>query len=352
MRTAAKTALAGGAFALTTVLLTQLSAGASSATGMDVSNRTAARAGDPAPGTPIDPPPHSPTPAPTARPTSAPRSTPVPSASPTPSPRISLSSAVPGAKVRTYAYGRHPRQRMDIWWHPTGPRRPAVFIIHGGWWSSGDKKQLTSISKSYVRLGYTVVNLNYRLSGDATWPAQRTDALTVIKTVRRHAALFNTDPDRYVVVGFSAGGHIATALGTYGDGLPGLRGVVGISPVVSPLTAYADGADPFADGTRRKLRKAALALAGGCTPSQCSERWSSMEVAFHATPGDAPMLTLHSDDEFVPPYQSELLRQSLGEVGVPVTIKTAPGMQHSSALYRQPGVAETVQSWIASRVNR
>ncbi|GIH73201.1 hypothetical protein Mth01_54540 [Sphaerimonospora thailandensis] len=227
-----------------------------------------------------------------------------------------------------------------------------MFIIHGGWWSSGDKRSLTSISQSYVRLGYTVVNMNYRLSGDAPWPAQRTDALSVIRTVRRHAALFNTDPDRYVLVGFSAGGHIATALGTYGDGLPGLRGVVGISPVVSPLVSYEDGSDPLADTAVRKLRRSALLLAGGCTPGRCSRAWSSMEVAFHASPGDAPVLTFHSDDEFVPPYQSEILRQELLAVGVPMTIMTMPGTRHSSALYREPGVAETVQAWIASRLNR
>lgn len=342
MRKAARAGLArvltaGGAFALTAVLLAQMPTKA----GTD-----ATRAGDPTIDATSDPTPFATeTPAPSARPTSSPKAT--------ASPRAAVRAALPaGTKTRTFSYGSHPRQRMDVWWHSTGPRRPAVFIIHGGWWSEGDKKSLTSISKSFVRLGYTVVNLNYRLSGDAPWPAQRTDALDVIKTVRRHAELFNTDPDRYVVIGFSAGGHISTAVGTYGDGLPGLRGVVGISPVVSPLTSFQDGSDAFADAARRKLRKAALTLAGGCTPDQCPQRWSSMEVPFHASPGDAPILTIHSDEEFVPPYQSEILREELLAAGVPMTIKTMPGTRHSSALYREPGVAETVRTWVASRLNR
>ncbi len=348
MRNAARAGLArvltaGGAFALTAVLLAQVPTKAGAG---------ATQTGDHTPGATPDP-------TPTATATHVPSATPAPSPSTTVSPRPTASpgatarAALPvGAKVRTFSYGPHPRQRMDIWWHSTGPRRPAVFIIHGGWWSSGDKRSLTSISKSYVRLGYTVVNLNYRLSGDAPWPAQRTDALDVIKTVRRHAALFNTDPDRYVVIGFSAGGHISTALGTYGDGLPGLRGVVGISPVVSPLASFEDGSDAFADFARRKLRRAALTLAGGCTPDRCPQKWSSMEVPFHASPGDAPVLTIHSDEEFVPPYQSEILRGELLAAGVPMTVRTVPGTRHSSALYREPGVAETVRTWIASRLNR
>lgn len=299
---------------------------------------------------------------PTARPSTRPSVSPAPSASPSatpshsgaPSPSASPSpsaTAPTDVKTRTFSYGPHPRQRMDVWWHTTGSRRPAVFVIHGGWWSGGDKKYMTSVTRSYAELGYTVVNLDYRLSGDAAWPAQRTDVLDAIATVRRHAALFNTDASRYVLIGFSAGGHLAAAIGTYGDGLPGLRGVVGISPPVSPLTAYEDGV-PTAGLEQRKLRRAAVMLAGGCLPAKCPAKWSSMEVPFHATPGDAPMLAVHSADEFVPPYQSEILQQALGAVGVRMTVKTMAGTQHSAPLYREPGVAETVQAWVESRLGR
>lgn len=280
-----------------------------------------------------------------------------PSASPSaaaqqPSPSPSPSRRASGIKMRSYAYGRHPHQRMDVWWHPTGRPRPAIFLVHGGWWSGGSRLALTSLSRSYARLGYTVVNVDYRLSGVASWPAQRNDVITAIELVRKHARRFNTDANRYVVLGFSAGGHIAASVGTYGNGRPGLRGVVGISPVVSPLTAYSDGEDLFATAQQRRLRDAAVQLAGGCTPTECPDTWSSMEPAFHASPGDAPLFTAHSEREFVPPYQSELLKQALGEVGVPMTVKVVPGTGHSSAVYRHPGVSASVQAWIAARLGR
>jgi acetyl esterase/lipase len=255
-----------------------------------------------------------------------------------------------GLSLETVSYGRQRMQNMDVWWTADGTQRPGVFLVHGGWWSSGDKRYMSSVAREYAEQGYTVFNLNYRLSDQASWPAQRFDALTAIAAARRHAARWSFDPRNYVVVGFSAGGHIAASVGTYGNGLPGLRGVVGLSPVMSPLRAYADGqttTDPF----KRRLRKAAIKLAGGCAPrGRCSRVWASMEVAWHASPGDAPMLTVHSRDEFVPPAQSQPLRLMLGQVGVPVTVVTVPGVAHSAPLYRDLAVTQRVHQWIAERI--
>ncbi|MGV9303481.1 MULTISPECIES: alpha/beta hydrolase [unclassified Nonomuraea] len=267
-------------------------------------------------------------------------------------PSPSYGDALGGTTFETVSYGPGKRQAMDIWWTPDYSKHPAVFLIHGGWWSGGDKKYMTEITRSYVELGYTVFNLNYRLSTEAPWPAQRTDAFDAIATARRHAERWNFDPNNYVVVGFSAGGHIAAAVGTYGDGtLQGLKGVVGVSPVISPLRAYTDGADST-DPNRVKLRDAAIRLAGGCEPKgKCSRVWASMEVPWHASKKDAPMLTVHSDDEFVPAAQSLLLKDMLGQVGVKMTVFTEPGISHSAPLYREPGVAERVQKWIEERLS-
>ncbi|MFI6508456.1 alpha/beta hydrolase [Streptosporangium sp. NPDC050855] len=273
-----------------------------------------------------------------------PAPTPTPTATATPDPSSQ------GTVVDTVSYGSHPRQRMDVWYQSDEIKRPAVFLIHGGWWSSGDKKYMTEISRSYAEQGYVVFNLNYRLSGDASWPAQRTDTLDAIATARRHAALWSFDPNNYVIIGFSAGGHLATAAGTYKSRLRGLRGVVGISPVVSPLTAYTEGADTF-DLNKRKLRQAAIKLAGGCEPTgRCAKIWSSMEVPWHASRGDAPMLVVHSEDEFVSPEHGNQLKDHLRPFGVSVTVLTEPGIEHSAPLYRLPGVAEQTQEWVAQKL--
>ncbi|MGC5014776.1 alpha/beta hydrolase [Streptosporangium sp. DT93] len=269
---------------------------------------------------------------------------------PTPTPTLQPDPPAQGTVVNTVAYGPHPRQRMDVWYQSDEVKRPAVFLIHGGWWSSGDKKYMTEISRSYAEQGYVVFNLNYRLSGDASWPAQRTDTFDAVATARRHAALWSFDPNNYVIIGFSAGGHLATSVGTYRSGLRGLRGVVGISPVVSPLTAYTDGADTF-DANKRRLRESAIKLAGGCEPTgRCAKVWASMEVPWHASRGDAPMLLIHSEDEFVSPEHGQQLKEHLRPAGVPVNVVTEPGIEHSAPLYRLPGVAERTQQWVAQKL--
>ncbi len=281
--------------------------------------------------------------------------TPLPSATESTPYSTSETDPLSGPLVRTVRYGKQPRQRMDVWQHEDsldGVLRPAVFIIHGGWWNSGDKKSMRSIVRPYFDMGYTVFNLNYRLASDAPWPAQRTDVLRALATARRHGRLYGFDIDRYAIIGFSAGGHIATAVGTYGDGIPGLRAVVGVSPVVSPLTAYVDG-DVGASPKQHHLRMAAVRLAGNCLPTsrRCAKVWRSMEVPWHASKHDAPVLTLHSEDEFVPPYQSELLKEQLSRVGVPMNIRVVPGDNHSTDMYRLPGVAEGVQKWVSAKLS-
>lgn len=272
---------------------------------------------------------------------------------PVPSPTVDQpvdADGLGGLSAETVKYGSQQRQSMDVWWTPDGQQRPGIFLIHGGWWSSGDKKYMKEITRGYAELGYTVFNLNYRLSSDAVWPAQRSDALAAIVTARKHADRWAFDPGNYVVVGFSAGGHIAAAVGTYGNGINGLKGVVGLSPIISPLRAYTDG-EKSTDPNKRRLRTAAIKLAGGCAPKgKCSRVWASMEVAWHASRKDAPMLMVHSQNEFVPPAQSQLVKQTLGLVSVPVTVLTVPGVSHATAIYREPGVAEKVQAWIESRI--
>nr|BFE83337.1 hypothetical protein GCM10020093_059380 [Planobispora longispora] len=75
-----------------------------------------------------------------------------------------------------------------------------------------------------------------------------------------------------------------------------------------------------------------------------------MEVPEHASRGDAPILSVHAENEFVPPVHSTQLQARLRQVGVQMTVLTEPGIDHSAPLYRLPGVAEKVQTWVAEKL--
>ncbi|WP_343954782.1 alpha/beta hydrolase [Nonomuraea longicatena] len=239
----------------------------------------------------------------------------------------------------TVGYGAGGVQQMDVI-PGAATSRPGVFVVHGGWWSAGDKKTFAPVAQHFARQGYAVFNLNYRLTGAATWPAQRDDVVAAIAYARRNAARYRFDRDRYVIVGFSAGGHLAASVGVMGGRPYGLRGVVGFSPVVSPKLAHAHGRDGVQE---QRLSRSAVALAG-CGPARCPAVWSSMEVAEHAGPGDAPALLFHSVGDFVPPGHSFRLAGRLRGLDV----RVVPGTGHSTELYAQAALARTADHWIAA----
>ncbi|MBA9003604.1 alpha/beta hydrolase [Thermomonospora cellulosilytica] len=258
--------------------------------------------------------------------------------------------------TRTYAYGPAERQRLDAYWHDADRRRPGVLVVHGGYWRSGDKSDWRYAARKLAGRGYVVFAANYRLI-PARWPAQRADLTAALAYIKRNARRWNLDPDRIVVVGSSAGGHLATQLGTLGEGGARVRGVVALSPVVSLERAYHDGVVPGADRPRRRLRQAVRELLG-CDPeapdadTACFERMEDASPTSHAGTGDAPMLLMHGADEFVPAVHGRMLASVLNSAGVQATVQVLPGNAHGGALLRDPARFDAMARWIDRTVGR
>jgi len=95
---------------------------------------------------------------------------------------------------------------------------PAVLLIHGGAWQSGDKRDMDDYADWLCCLGYAAVSVNYRLSITDKWPRQIQDVTAAFLHVRAHAAELGIDPDRIGVSGISAGSHLSMMLGLFGNG--------------------------------------------------------------------------------------------------------------------------------------
>jgi acetyl esterase/lipase len=129
-----------------------------------------------------------------------------------------------------YAATRNPRQTLDLLL-PKTPKSdkplPVVVNIHGGAFRMGDKSMgLREIADLVASGDYAGVTINYRLSGEAIWPAQIHDCKAAIRWIRANAAKYRLDPDRIGVIGASAGGHLVAMLGTSG-GVAVLEGDLG-----------------------------------------------------------------------------------------------------------------------------
>jgi acetyl esterase/lipase len=115
---------------------------------------------------------------------------------------------------RNLVYGPLERHRLDIWRLSTTPTNaPVIFYLHGGAWTFGDKReQGRPMLHEFVRRGWIVVASNYRLAPRFPWPAQIEDATRVLGWIKKNIATYGGDPDRVVVAGGSAGGHLASLL--------------------------------------------------------------------------------------------------------------------------------------------
>ena len=115
-----------------------------------------------------------------------------------------------------YVTDAHARKKLDVAFSNNGPPRPLLMWIHGGAFSGGDKAEIEQIWGELMDRGFAVATINYRLSGDAKWPAQITDCKASLRYLRAHAKDYNLDPTRIGVWGSSAGGHLAALVGASG----------------------------------------------------------------------------------------------------------------------------------------
>jgi len=96
----------------------------------------------------------------------------------------------------------------------TKKRKPAVLMIFGGGWKSGDKTQNHAMAIELAKQGYVAVSAEYRLSGEAIYPAAVLDLEAAVAWMRSHAKQYGIDKKKIAALGCSAGGQLAALLGT------------------------------------------------------------------------------------------------------------------------------------------
>jgi acetyl esterase/lipase len=111
-----------------------------------------------------------------------------------------------------------PSQTLDLYL-PAGAGSPAplVVLIHGGAFAMGDSSMESQKAQALVDEGFAVASINYRLSGEALFPAGAQDAKAAVRFLRANADEYGIDPDRIGAWGSSAGGWLASMLGVTGD---------------------------------------------------------------------------------------------------------------------------------------
>ncbi len=163
---------------------------------------------------------------------------------------LSYPGDVTGYMDVTYSVVRGYRPlKLDLYVPASGAARPAVVWIHGGGWAGGSPRAALGpypdwrvVLASLAARGYVVVGATYRFSGEAKFPAAIEDIKASVRWLRTNAAAIGVDPNRIGVWGESAGGQLASLLGT-SCGAVELEGVKD-PPVSSCVQAVADWYGP------------------------------------------------------------------------------------------------------------
>ena len=252
-------------------------------------------------------------------------------------------AAVPeGVKTfRDLAYVEqgHERQKLDLFMpeNGTGPF-PLVIWIHGGGWASGDKAGCPPLRDGFIQRGYAVASLNYRLSGDAIFPAQVEDCKAAIRWLRAHAKDYRLDAEHFGIWGSSAGGHLVAFLGATGGvrefdvgaNLDQPSRVQAVCDYYGPTDLLQMDAHAL-NGARLQHDPATSPesrLIGGAIQENPSKVARANPLTY-LTKDAPPYLIVHGNqDPVVPHHQSELLFDALKKLGVPVRFITVEGGGH------------------------
>jgi acetyl esterase/lipase len=244
---------------------------------------------------------------------------------------VAVSRALPFAAIAGY----RPLE-LDVYRPAAHQALPALVYLHGGGWRAGARDRASAAFGDWkpallprlAAAGFVVVAPDYRLSGEAEFPAQLEDVHRALDWVGAHGAEHGADPSRVLLWGDSAGGHLACLAAT-DPGRPRaeLRGVVAWYPVTDLLTIQADaeaiGAEPHDTPGARET-----ALLGGLIQDLPGKARAASPVA-HAAAAAAPFLLAHGTADTLVPYrQSVRLRDALLAAGQPVSLYPVEGAGH------------------------
>jgi len=249
-----------------------------------------------------------------------------------------------------YVTNGHERQKLDLFVPREGRKLPLVIRIHGGAWLEGSKEG--EWPNDYLRFGYAVARINYRLSQHAIFPAQIEDCKAAVRYLRANAQKYNLDPNRFGVWGQSAGGHLVALLGTTGDINEFDVGEnIGVSSRVQAVADYFGPTDllqmqahKLPGGMDHNTADAPEAKLIGGPVQDNQEKATKANPITYVTKDDPPFLIVHGDtDPLVPHHQSELLESALKKAGVPVTLYIVKGGGHGG--FKDPNVPKLTREF-------
>lgn len=228
-----------------------------------------------------------------------------------------------------YTKGKDWEQKLDLYLPANTGKPTAVLInIHGGGWNHGTKESQTGFS-TFFKMNFAVCNIEYRLTGQATAPAAVEDARCALIYLIKNAKALNIDVNRIVIMGGSAGGHLALMAGLLGNDHrfdSNCQGVENVK-VAAIIDKYGiTDVNDWAYGPNITSKSATRWLGDKAKDPAFIKSVSPINFVNKNNP---PVFIAHGDADPTVPYQQSVeLHKKLVEAGVKTEFMTIEGGKH------------------------
>ena len=242
-----------------------------------------------------------------------------------------------------YAGDTLKRHKLDIYLPASVKGNvPLVIWIHGGAWKLNDKfadmGYMKNTVKSFIDEGYAFASIDYRYSTDAIFPAQIQDCNQAVSWLYANAERYHIDKNKIALVGFSAGGHLASLLALSNNNNIRQFSHDG-KQVPFKIKAVVDFYGPsnflaFTPATEIRIPDDAIASLLGATILERPDLATMASPTTYVDANDPPFLIFHGEkDESVPYTQSVLLRSYLRHVNVKSELTVVPDAPHYGQMF-------------------
>lgn len=210
---------------------------------------------------------------------------------------------------REIAYGDDPRQRLDLYLPQEQGPAPLLWMVHGGAWRMGDKRNAGVVENKVARWrprGFALVSVNYRLLPGASIAEQLDDLRLALRATQRQAAKWGIDTTQLVLLGHSAGAHLVALL----QADPAANAGAGIAPWLGSVLLDSAALDLPAIMGRPHYRFYDRAF--GSDPLD----WRQLSPIHRLKPGTPPLLAVCSSlRPDGPCEQAEAYARAIGQLG-------------------------------------
>lgn len=238
---------------------------------------------------------------------------------------------------------------------------PLIVWIHGGAWMFNDKYSdmgyMRNTLKGFIDSGYAVASIDYRYSTEAVFPAQIQDCNQALEYLYQHAAQYKLDKNRIALIGFSAGGHLASLTGLSNNnavkefypaaGKPTFK-IKCVLDFYGPSDFVALGSFP---DTSVNNAANPVSLLLGALPIDRPDLAKRASPTTYVDKDDPPFLIVQGEkDESVPYTQSKLLSGWLTVTGVKNELIIVPNAPHYGEMFDAAYIRKSVFSFVRNHL--